>query len=541
MTLVTKKRIPQFPGSIFPQFPTETKSPLQTLFQNGSEDSEYDDGGEDEAEMIMKALEIRRKVTAEIFKEAMKRKGKFGITYSTNLVDRLSDFIDFIMIEAAKLKRLPEFESSSFNIRAKTVIEDLNVVPLIRPAEWLKSIHVRGEFLGVVLTKAGDNILERSDEELAEIVEYLESNGVRRDWMGYVMSRCPQLLSYSMEEVKARVRFYLDMGMNEKDFGTMVFDYPRVLGYFTLEEMNQKEFGVNNEEVGRLLAFKPQLMGCSIEERWKPLVKYLYYLGISRDGMRRMLTIKPIVFCVDLEETIVPKVRFFKDIGVRDDAIGKMLVKFPPLLTYSLYKKIRPVVIFLMTKAGVSERDIGKVIALGPELLGCSIVHKLDISMKYFLSLGIRHRQLGEMIADFPMLLRYNIDLLRPKYRYLRRTMVRPLQDLIEFPRFFSYSLDERIIPRHKVLVENQINFKLRYMLASSDEEFQTLVENAVERRRRFESGVINVALSTSSVADDSSEEKNAFEHGVMVDAQTNPQVNNDPSDEEEISYFSDN
>jgi mTERF domain-containing protein len=28
--------------------------------------------------------------------------------------------------------------------------------------------------------------------------------------------------------------------MNEKDFGTMVFDYPRVLGYFTLEEMNQK-------------------------------------------------------------------------------------------------------------------------------------------------------------------------------------------------------------------------------------------------------------------------------------------------------------
>lgn len=49
-------------------------------------------------------------------------------------------------------------------------------------------------------------------------------------------------------------------------------------------------------------------MGCSIEERWKPLVKYLYYLGISRDGMKRMLLIKPMVFCVDLEETIVPKV-----------------------------------------------------------------------------------------------------------------------------------------------------------------------------------------------------------------------------------------
>lgn len=96
-------------------------------------------------------------------------------------------------------------------------------------------------------------------------------------------------------------------------------------------------------------------------------------------------------------------------------------------------------VIFLLTKAGVSQKDIGKVIALGPELLGCSIANKLDHNLKYFLSLGISLQQLGEMIGDFPMLLRYNIDVLRPKYRYLRRTMVRPLQDIIEFPRYKRY------------------------------------------------------------------------------------------------------
>lgn len=513
---------------------------MQTLFRNQSED-EYNSENDDDfdEEMVVKAIEIRRKVTAEIFKQAMRKKGKFGITYSTNLVNRLDDFVDFVMIKAAAMKRMDEFKFLSFNDRARRVIEELNVVSLIRwlkhnavsypriakliymsrgnvesirrVTEWLKSIHVKGEFLGSVLTKAGENILERPIEDLDEIVWYLESNGVRMDWMGYVMSRCPQLLCCSMEEVKTRVGFFLDMGMNEKDFGTMVFDYPRVLGYFTLEEMNQKvnylkEFGLSNEDVGRLLAFKPQLMGCSIEERWKPLVKYLYYLGISRDGMKRMLVIKPMVFCVDLEQTIVPKVRFFQDIGIRDDAIGNMLVKFPPLLTYSLYKKIRPVVIFLMTKAGVSERNIAKAIALGPELLGCSIVNKLEINLKYLLSLGIRHRQLGEMIADFPMLLRYNIDLLRPKYKYLRRTMVRPLQDLIEFPRFFSYSLDDRIIPRHKVLVENRINFKLRYMLASTDEEFQKKVEAAVERRRKFESGLMG-DNSQASDADSSEEE----------------------------------
>ncbi|XP_004507447.1 transcription termination factor MTERF2, chloroplastic isoform X2 [Cicer arietinum] len=513
---LVRKRTPQFPGSIYAQSPSDpdvgsSLPPLKTLFRSCHEEEEV---------MIMQALEIRRKVTEEVFKEAM-RKGKFGITYTTNLVSRLGGFIDYVMIEAANLKRLPEYSHSTFNLRAKTVIDDSQVVPLIRwlkhnslsypqiaklillsrgklesirnRVEWLKTVRVKGDFIGDAMLKGGDNVVLRSDRELDEIVEYLESNGVRRDWMGYVLSRCPKLLSYGFEEVKTRVKFYLDMGLDEKDFGTMVFDFPKVLGYYSLEEMNQKvdylkEFGLESKDVGKLLAFRPQLMACSIEEQWKPLVKYLYYYGITRDGMRRMLTIKPMVFCVDLEMTIVPKVKFFQDIGVRNDGIANMLVKFPTLLTYSLYKKIRPVVIFLMTKAGVTESNIGKVVALGPELLGCSIVHKLEVNLKYYLSLGIRLRQLGEMIADFPMLLRYNIDVLRPKYVYLRKTMVRTLQDLIEFPRFFSYSLEGRIIPRHKVLVENQINVKLKSMLACTDEEFNKMVRDMIRKRHKFQS-----------------------------------------------------
>ena len=138
-----------------------------------------------------------------------------------------------------------------------------------------------------------------------------------------------------------------------------------------------KEFGLSTEEVGRLLAFKPHLMGCSIEERWKPLVKYFYYLGISKEGMKRILVVKPILYCIDLEKTIAPKVfymnflldtmnymqqspltqlllcflkvRFFQDMGIPNEAIGNMLVKFPSLLTNSLYKKIRPVVSIIIT------------------------------------------------------------------------------------------------------------------------------------------------------------------------------------------------
>ncbi|CAN6209275.1 unnamed protein product [Urochloa humidicola] len=441
---------------------------------------------EAEDAVLRRALEVRRAVAGEVLVAALSGGKVGGLTYIKNLTARMGPFVDRVVVEAAAMRRdRPDLAHMSFNARAKAYIEESGLVELVRwfkhnsmtypqiakvvcacsgdlakvrtMIKWLRSIYVKGDFLGRVLANGG-SFLNRSFEELEEIIGYLESCGVRRDWIGYVVSRCPQLLNLSMAELETRVRFYTDMGMDEKDFGTMVYDYPRVLGYLSLEEMNSKvqylkEFGLSTEELGRLLAFKPQLMACGIEERWKPLVKYLYHLNVSRDGMKRMLLVQPTIFCLDLETVIAPKV------------------------------------IFLLTKGGVKQDDIGKVIALDPQILGCSIAHKLEVSVKYLRSLGIYHFVIGQMVADFPALLRYNVDILRPKYQYLRRVMVRPLKDLIEFPRFFSYSLEDRIEPRHKTLVANRINMKLRYMLAGSDEEFAQRVREAVERRARFEAG----------------------------------------------------
>ena len=105
-----------------------------------------------------------------------------------------------------------------------------------RITEWLKLIHVKGKDLGVVFVKAS-SILGCSSKEMEEIVDYLIENGVSREWVGFVVTRCPQVLTSTMEELVSRVRFYLDMSMNKEDFGTMVYDYTRVLGFFSLDEM----------------------------------------------------------------------------------------------------------------------------------------------------------------------------------------------------------------------------------------------------------------------------------------------------------------
>lgn len=507
-------RTPRFPGSVS----SARTSRVEQLLIQGKGRSDW------EEQMLRQALSIRRLRTKEVLKEAMKS-SELSDRYSENLVSHMDGFVDYIIIGAASSKSNSEFSTSTFTARAKFCIRQSGIVELVKwlkhnqlsyprigmlvstvaddleglklRIRWLKSIHVRGRYLGVVLTRQA-NILRRPIEDLDDNVQFLESHGVLIDWMGFVVSRCPEILSFSMEELKCRVNFFLELGMSDNDFGTMVFEYPKAIGFFSIADMINKvkylkEFGIDNRDLGRLISLRPRLLACNVEEEWKPLVKYLFYLGVQRSGMRRLLIKEPSIFLLNLRYNIAPKVRFLRAIGIYDEAVGEVLVKFPKLLTYSLDKKIRPVVKFLIERSGVPEADIGKVIASEPELIGCSISGKLEVTTKYFLALGIPPQMLGRMIADFPMLLKYNLSVIRPKFRYLKRVMVRPLLDLIEFPRFFSYSLSSRIIPRHEVLVENAINFPLRYMLAPSDEEFSRRVEAALSSRH-LEIGDVDVS-----------------------------------------------
>ncbi|KAK1443480.1 hypothetical protein BgAZ_203560 [Babesia gibsoni] len=60
------------------------------------------------------------------------------------------------------------------------------------------------------------------------------------------------------------------------------------------------------------------------------------------------------------------------------------------------------------------------------------------------------------MVREYPNLMGYNVmRCLKPKIYYLRRVMRRDISDLVSFPRALSYSLYERIIPRHLAIMNS--------------------------------------------------------------------------------------
>lgn len=73
-------------------------------------------------------------------------------------------------------------------------------------------------------------------------------------------------------------------------------------------------------------------------------------------------------------------------------------------------------------------------------------------------------------------------------------------------------------------MVENRVNFKLRYMLACSDEEFNQKVADKVEGRRLYELGLINEAPHSQTV-DDSLRQQDAVDYTDIGSKGSEPQA----------------
>lgn len=95
------------------------------------------------------------------------------------------------------------------------------------------------------------------------------------------------------------------------------------------------------------------------------------------------------------------------------------------------------------------------------------------VRMRYLIEIGLSRKDVGFMVRRFSPLLGYSIDeVLRPKLEFLVNTMGRPVSEVVDYPRYFSYSLEKRIKPRFWVLKSRNIDISLKEMLGKNDDEF---------------------------------------------------------------------
>ncbi|KAF5442650.1 hypothetical protein F2P56_035289 [Juglans regia] len=261
----------------------------------------------------------------------------------------------------------------------------------------------------VNLTKA---LCHRPVEEIDRSIAFLGRFG----GIDLIVKR-PVILNYDLDsELIPRVRFLVELSGGDKDAtGNVLRKFPMILSYSVKHMEGHIEFlrsfaGLNDNEIFKILLVFPSLVTASRERKLRP------------------------------------RIEFLKQCGLETDDIFKFLIKAPLFLGLS-FDNVEYKLVFLL-KIGYKYRTRDMAVAMGSVTrTSCENLQKV---IGLFLRYGFSCADIVAMSTRHPQVLQYNHNSLEEKVEYLIEGMGREVGELLAFPAFLGYKLDERIKARYE-------------------------------------------------------------------------------------------
>lgn len=203
----------------------------------------------------------------------------------------------------------------------------------------------------------------------------------------------------------------------------------------------------------------------------KSVEKCLSSMGIERSAFGRIFDMHPQLLTCDPYTDLYPIFDFLlNDVDIPYPDVRKSIIRCPRLLVCSVKDQLRPTLLFLRKLGFVGQHSITCQTTV---ILVSSVEGTLVPKIEFLQSLGFSYLEVVRMMLRSPGLLTFSIENnFRPKVEFLLSEMKRDLAELKRFPQYFSFSLEGKIKPRHRLLLEHGLSLPLSDMLKVSDGEF---------------------------------------------------------------------
>uniref|UniRef100_A0A0E0B6K6 Uncharacterized protein n=1 Tax=Oryza glumipatula TaxID=40148 RepID=A0A0E0B6K6_9ORYZ len=319
-------------------------------------------------------------------------------------------------------------------------------------------------------------LLCSENNHLKPLIDFLQYIGIPKPRIASVLLSFPPIILSDVEnDIKPRINAWEKVGIEQEYIGRMLLKYPWILSTCMLENYGQmlmffQRRKISSTVLGVAMRSWPHILGCSTK-RMNSIVELFDDLGISKKMLVPVVTSSPQLLLRRPNE-VMQIILFFKDMDLDKKTVAKILCRSPEIFASSVENTLKKKINFLIN-FGVPKHHLPRIIRKYPELLLLDINRTLLPRINYLLDMGLSKKNVCSMIYRFSPLLGYSIELvMKPKLEFLLRTMKKPLKAVVEYPRYFSYSLEGRIKPRFCVLQSRKIDCSLTDMLAKNDELF---------------------------------------------------------------------
>ncbi|MQM17698.1 hypothetical protein Taro_050674 [Colocasia esculenta] len=315
-------------------------------------------------------------------------------------------------------------------------------------------------------------------KNMIPVLGYLEKIGIQRSKLGEFVKNYPQVLHASVVvELVPVVKFLRGLDVERHDIPYVLQKYPELLGFKLEGTMSTSvaylvSIGVRPRDIGPMATQYPYFLGMRVGTMIKPLVEHLISLGIPKMILARMLEKRPYMLGYDLEETVKPNVETLLSFGIQKEAIPSVVAQYPQILGLPLKAKLPSQQYFFTLKLKIDPEGFARVIEKMPQItsLNQSAILK---PVEFLRGRGIPVEDVAEMVVKCPQLLALRVELMKNSYYFFKSEMKRPIEELVEFPEYFTYSLESRIKPRYQRLAQKGIKCGLGWFLNCSDQRFE--------------------------------------------------------------------
>ncbi|XP_021728990.1 uncharacterized protein LOC110696034 isoform X2 [Chenopodium quinoa] len=324
------------------------------------------------------------------------------------------------------------------------------------------------------------------DEDLQQTLSFFEKIEARRGGLNmlgsfdtsfrYLIESFPRILLLSVESnMKPMMNFMENAGVPRECMGDVLLLFPPLFFRDIEAEIGAGSWTfemVPKVCIERAIRDWPLLLGCSAS-KLKPMIEEFDDQGVRTTKLGKAIATSPQLLLRRPEE-FRKVVIFLQDVGFDKESIGTILARCPEIFATRTVENYQKKLEFL-TSLGISEKDLPRVIKKYPEFLISDVDSTVKPRLRYLMNAGLTERHIATMIVRFSPLLGYSIEeVLRPKLQFLVYTMGKSVKEVVDYPRYFSYSMEKKIKPRFLLLRSRNINISLKVMLAKNDDEFTT-------------------------------------------------------------------
>ncbi|XP_031254725.1 transcription termination factor MTERF5, chloroplastic-like isoform X2 [Pistacia vera] len=314
---------------------------------------------------------------------------------------------------------------------------------------------------------------EPSEEKLATSVS---QSGSALD------SKEPKAVSRMIEvgavgDLHPQFLYLLELGMDLEQIKLATRRYPGFANYSLESKIKPMvefllDLGVLKSDIPKILVQTPHLCRRSISGKIIPLMSYLEDMGVDKNQWAKVIYSSSGLL-THSRQKVQEIVDFLHKLGLSSMSIVKILIQWPRIVGYNVEENLRPTVEYFRS-LGV---DVPMLLRKSPRTLGRSIEGNLKPVTEFFLAKGYRVEDVRTMISRYPAL--YTVSFtenLIPKWEFFL-TMRYERYELVKFPTYFGYSLEQRIRPRYVLVKESGVKMVLPKMLSLSGCDFEKVLK----------------------------------------------------------------